>query len=134
MKTLALIGAILLLSSICLATSDISSLERYSSAGGLSVLEVTLNSNATGYLSYTTPTLFGKLLAVDWYSASSLANNNTIVVTATAPYSRTITSYNMTNSSTTDYLTNVTIRSPLVFSKANGTSSMAATVFLYMER
>ena len=129
----------MLLSIICSGTSSITSLERYSSTGGLQVLQVTLESNSTGYVSLTAPTIMGRLYAIDWYSASSLADDNTIFINATAPYTRTIASYNMTaDQQNTTYPLNGTnefaLRTPLTFEKANATSEMDATLYLYLYR
>jgi hypothetical protein len=77
-------------------------------------------------------------VAIDWASGSTLADDNTITLSATAPYTRSLATYNMTTGNDTSYpadgTDSVWIRSPLTFSKNNDTSEMTATVYLYLER
>lgn len=137
----AIVVAMAMLPAV-VGTSSLTTLQNFNPAGGLAVYEIDLESNATGYLSYETPTLFGKLYAVEWTNTStSLSGDNTLYINASSPYAFTLASYNMTNVTTgyreypredTDKL--VPIRSALTFGKANDTSEMTATVYLYLER
>ena len=109
------IAILLLLTSLSAADSSLQTYPDSAVKGpqNFAVYDISLTANTTGFIDYTTQTIYGKLYAVSWINTTGSTVNGTIYLNTTVPYVSSLENYDLSGGNTTEYPRTSTLLYPL---------------------